>query len=249
MVGPGDIPETARPTAPNSRKFTNAHQNYGTTDKEPLAIIDALSALNHILRDAEFTIVTDHQPLMRLKGVNELSRRRIQWGNHISAYTAKRIYRPGNWNYLADTLSRLHEEPDNNSHYPKDTTEEDEYDTSAIYALFSRPQDIQTVWQCEPLLVFGDSECGYDCTLKEATERDNMELEEDITGDLPPIKETRRVPTTTGRVETNRCKDKDNSHSGRWDDEIEHSALNWAGLDSKTNIASTTVLKISIENM
>jgi len=94
-VGQGDTPETARPAALHSRKFTDAQHNYGTTEKEALAIIDALSALNHILRDAEFTIVTDHQPLTRLKGANELSRRRIRWGNLISAYTAKIVYRPG----------------------------------------------------------------------------------------------------------------------------------------------------------
>jgi len=76
-------------------KFTDAQHSYGTTDKEALAIIDALSALNNILRDAEFTIVTDHQPITRLKGANELSGRRIRWGNLISAYTAKIVYRPG----------------------------------------------------------------------------------------------------------------------------------------------------------
>jgi len=94
-VGQGDTPETARPVALDCRKFTDAQHHYRTTDKEALAIIDALSALNHILRDAEFTIVTDQQPLTRLKGANELSRRRIHWGNLISAYTAKIVYRSG----------------------------------------------------------------------------------------------------------------------------------------------------------
>jgi len=73
-LGQGDTPERARPAALHSWKFTDAH-NYGTTDKAALAIIDALSALNHILRDAESTIVTDHQPLTRLKGANDLSGR------------------------------------------------------------------------------------------------------------------------------------------------------------------------------
>jgi len=72
---------------------------------------------------------------MRLKGANELSGRRIRWGNLISTYTAKIVYRPGRWNYLADALSHLHEEPDNNRHYAKDPTEEDEDDTIPIYAI------------------------------------------------------------------------------------------------------------------
>jgi len=47
-------------------------------------IIVALSALNNILRDTESMIITDHQPLTYLKGVKELSRRRIRWGNSMS---------------------------------------------------------------------------------------------------------------------------------------------------------------------
>ena len=166
-------------------------------------------------------------PITRLKGANELSGRRIRWGNLISAYTAKIVYRPGKWNYLADALSRLHEEPDNNPHYAKDPTEEDENDTTPIYALFSRPQDLQTMSRYEPLPVFGHSECGSDCSLNEATEGDDMKLEEDLTGGLPPITEAPRVPTTTGPVSTDRWKDKESYHSGRSNDEIEHSALHW----------------------
>jgi len=74
-VGQGDTPETARPAALHSRKFTDTLHNYGTTDKEALVIIDTQSALNHIFKDIEFTIVTDHQPLTCLKGGNELSGR------------------------------------------------------------------------------------------------------------------------------------------------------------------------------
>jgi len=226
-VGQGDTPETARPAALHSRKFTDAQHNYGTTDKEGLAIVHALSALNHILRDAEFTIITDYQPLTRLKGANELSGRRIRWRNLISSFTAKIVYRPGKWNYLADALSCLHEEPDNSSHDAKDPTEEDETDTTPIYALFSRPQDLQVMSRYEPLPVFGHSECGSDCCLNEVTERDDIELEEDLTGDLSSITEALRVPTTTGPVSTDGWKDNENYHSARSNDEIKHSALHW----------------------
>jgi hypothetical protein len=62
-VGQGAIPEIARPAALHSTKFNNAQSNYGTTDKEGLAIVDALAAFHHILAGAEFTIVTDINPL------------------------------------------------------------------------------------------------------------------------------------------------------------------------------------------
>ena len=66
-VGQGETADTARQAALHSRKFSNAQMNYGTTDKEALAIIDALTAFHHLLAGNEFTIVTDHQPLMYLK--------------------------------------------------------------------------------------------------------------------------------------------------------------------------------------
>jgi len=77
LVGQEGTPETAEPTALHNRKFTDAQHNYGTTDKEVLAMIDALSALNHIPTDPELTIIITHQPITRLKRARELSGRRI----------------------------------------------------------------------------------------------------------------------------------------------------------------------------
>jgi len=66
-VGQGETADTARPAARHSRQLSNARMNYGTTDKAALAIVDALTAFYHLLAGNEFTIVTDHQPLMYLK--------------------------------------------------------------------------------------------------------------------------------------------------------------------------------------
>jgi len=59
-VGQGETATTARSAALDSRNFSNAQMNYGTTDKEPLAIVEALTAFNHLLAGNEFTIVTDY---------------------------------------------------------------------------------------------------------------------------------------------------------------------------------------------
>jgi len=77
----------------------------------------------------------------------------------------------------------------------------------------------------EPLPVFGHSECGSDCSLNEATEQADMELEEDLTRGLPPITEAPRVPTATGPASTDRWKENESYHSGRSNNEIKHSAL------------------------
>jgi len=46
-VGHGETADTARPAALARRKFSNAEMNYGTTDTEALAIVDALTAFHH----------------------------------------------------------------------------------------------------------------------------------------------------------------------------------------------------------
>jgi len=66
-VAQGETADTARPAALDSRKFSNAQMNYGTTDKEGLAIVDPLTAFHHLLAGNELTIVTATQPVMYLK--------------------------------------------------------------------------------------------------------------------------------------------------------------------------------------
>lgn len=66
-MGQGETADTTRPVALHSSKFSNAQMNYGTTDKETVAIIDALTVFHHLLVSNKFIIVTDHEPLMYLK--------------------------------------------------------------------------------------------------------------------------------------------------------------------------------------
>ena len=58
-IGQGETADTARLAALHSRNLSNAQMNYGTTNKEALAIIDALAAFHHLLAGNELTIVTD----------------------------------------------------------------------------------------------------------------------------------------------------------------------------------------------
>jgi len=82
-VGQGETADTARPAALHSRKFSNAQMNYGSTDKEALAIVDALRAFYHLLAGNEFTIVTDHQPLMYLKTSRTPTTKQLWWRGYI----------------------------------------------------------------------------------------------------------------------------------------------------------------------
>jgi len=109
-VGLGETSHAARPAALHSRKFSNAQINYGTTDKEALAIVDALTAFYHLLAGKEFTIVTDDQALMYLKTSGTPTKEQLRWRGYRGQFRTKIIYSPGQWNYLAEALSRLYTE-------------------------------------------------------------------------------------------------------------------------------------------
>jgi len=94
-VGQGETADTARPVALHSSKFSNAQMNYGTTDKEALTIVDALTAFHHLLAGNEFTIVTDHQPLMYLKTRRTPTKKQLRWRGYIGQFRTKIIYWPG----------------------------------------------------------------------------------------------------------------------------------------------------------
>jgi len=107
-VGQGETAETARPPSLHCRKFTNTQMNYGTTDKEALAIMDALVPFDHLLAGHEFTILTNHQPLMYLSTDPRPTRNQMRWCTHLAKYMAKIVYKPEATNYLADPLSRFY---------------------------------------------------------------------------------------------------------------------------------------------
>jgi len=88
-VGEGETADTARPAALHSRKFSNAQINYGTTDKEALAIVNALRAFYHLLTGNEFTLVTDHQPPMYFKTSRTPITKLLRWRGYIGQFSTK----------------------------------------------------------------------------------------------------------------------------------------------------------------
>ena len=95
-----------------SRTLGVAERNYGHIEKEGLAIVFAAKKFHHYLFGHQFTIYTDHKPLLGLfgetKGIPERAAARIaRWALYLSAYDYKLLYRPGSQNGNADGLSRL----------------------------------------------------------------------------------------------------------------------------------------------
>lgn len=89
-----------------SRSFTAPQRNYQTTEKECLAVIEAIKAFRPYLHGREFVIVTDHAALRQLLGTKEATGRISRWIMHLQQYTFVVQHRAGNKHLNADAISR-----------------------------------------------------------------------------------------------------------------------------------------------
>ncbi|XP_053698782.1 uncharacterized protein K02A2.6-like [Sabethes cyaneus] len=96
-----------RPVCYASKSLSKTEKKYSTLDKEALAIVWATEHFDMYLRGLEFTILTDHKPLVHIFGDSStLNQRQERWILRMQAYRQKVVYVPGEIN-IADPLSRL----------------------------------------------------------------------------------------------------------------------------------------------
>lgn len=126
---------TERPIAYASRSLNNAEKNYSQIDKEALGIIWGIKRFNVYLYGRNFTLVTDHQPLVSIfspqKGISTTSSSRLQrYAIFLSGYDYTIKYRNTKLHGDADGLSRMPQKsrvPDAND------SEEDIMDEAHIF--------------------------------------------------------------------------------------------------------------------
>ena len=99
--------QDGKPNCFHSRKLNGPELQYSATDREMLAVIDALREWRCYLEGAPFTIVTDHEPNTYLdKSTNPHTiKRRGRWLAVSCGYDYTWVYRPGRMN-VADPVSR-----------------------------------------------------------------------------------------------------------------------------------------------
>ena len=95
-----------------SRTLNSAERNYSQTEKEALALVFALKRFHHYVWGTQFTLITDHKPLLGLfnpkKPIPEMASGRIQrWSLMLQAYSFDLYHRSGKSLGAADALSRL----------------------------------------------------------------------------------------------------------------------------------------------
>lgn len=100
------LQQEGRPLAYESRRLIPAEVNYTTGEQELLAVVHALTVWRCYLEGAEFSVVTDHNPLVHLPTQPNLSRRQVRWVEYLQRFNFNWVYKPGKGNLAADALSR-----------------------------------------------------------------------------------------------------------------------------------------------
>lgn len=104
------LSQSRHPICYVSRTLNDHEKNYGTTDKEFLAIIYSVAYFRPYLYGNKFKIVTDHIPIRYLneksKG-KEFSQRHQRWLLNLQEFNYEIGYLQGKENKVADYLSRL----------------------------------------------------------------------------------------------------------------------------------------------
>ena len=91
-----------------SRALSDVESRYSHTERKMLAIVWALEHFHLYLYGSEFTIVTDHKPLLGIfKSHKPTSARMDRWKLRLMPYNCLLVYRPGkNDENPADFMSR-----------------------------------------------------------------------------------------------------------------------------------------------
>ncbi|RXN30262.1 putative protein K02A2.6-like protein [Labeo rohita] len=103
---------TERPIAFASRSLSTAEKNYAQIDREALRLVWGVKRFNQYLYGNEFTLVTDHQPLVSIfspqKGVPLTAAARMQrWALFLGGHRYRIEFKRTNRHANADGLSRL----------------------------------------------------------------------------------------------------------------------------------------------
>jgi hypothetical protein len=82
-------------------------QNYSATERECLAVREAVKMFRPYLYGNKFTISTDHKTLIWLDKHKDERSKLMKWSIELQEYDYEIIYKPGRENTNVDALSRL----------------------------------------------------------------------------------------------------------------------------------------------
>lgn len=95
-----------RVVAYTSAKFSATQRNYQTTERECLAVINAIEKFRPYIDGVKFTVVTDHASLQWLRNIKDPTGRLCRWALRLQPYNFDIVHRKGSQMVVADAFSR-----------------------------------------------------------------------------------------------------------------------------------------------
>ena len=89
-----------------SCQLSKQERSYSTTEREALAVVAAVKEFYLYLYGHEFTLVTDHNPLVTLTNLKDATGHLARWIMYLQQFNYSFVYRPGKSHTNADSLSR-----------------------------------------------------------------------------------------------------------------------------------------------
>ena len=89
-----------------SRQLNKAERNYSTIEREALASVAAVKEFYPYLCGFPFQLVTDHNPLIALKGLKDVGGRLTRWMLFLQQFDYTVEYKSGRTHGNTDSLSR-----------------------------------------------------------------------------------------------------------------------------------------------
>ena len=100
------ISQEGKPIAFFSRKLNSAQQNYTTTEKELLSIVECVKEFRNILFGYKIRVYSDHKNLVHAATMSQ-SQRVMRWRLILEEYGPDIMHIKGEDNIVADAISRL----------------------------------------------------------------------------------------------------------------------------------------------
>ena len=79
----------------NGRGLNSAEQNYTTTEREALALVEGARKFQPYLHNRKVTVYTDHSSLRWLMNVRDATGRLVRWALLLQQYDFDIVHRPG----------------------------------------------------------------------------------------------------------------------------------------------------------
>ena len=122
------------PVVYGGRSLRKHEKNYGITELECLALVEAVRTFHIYLADNEFTAFTDHKALQSLHKIKPEQKRLHRWAELLLNYKIKVEYKPGTKMANADAISRREYPKPLNIDIPEEVDEQTVMATQPITA-------------------------------------------------------------------------------------------------------------------